>query len=110
LLLTRFLLIGGLNKCGVSLAIIIVQHTVYSRYCSSRYCSFKILFIQELTKAFQQARCLRDRVEDGTLEKREADRVVETVFGQFAESMNKIELWTGEEQTSTNVSSLADQA
>jgi hypothetical protein len=57
---------------------------------------------QELTKAFQQARCLRDQFVKRTLEKREADGVVETVFGHFAESMNKMELWTGEEQTSPN--------
>jgi hypothetical protein len=53
---------------------------------------------------------LRDQFEKGIFGKREEERVVETVFGQFAESMNKLELWTGEEQTSPNVSSLADQA
>ena len=47
---------------------------------------------QELTKAFQQARRLRDQFEKGILEKRDEERVVETVFGQFAESMNKLEL------------------
>jgi hypothetical protein len=65
---------------------------------------------QELTKAFQQARYLRDQVEKGTLARKEADRRVKTVFGQFAESMNKVELWTGEEQSSLHVSTLADQA
>jgi hypothetical protein len=66
---------------------------------------------QELTKAFHQARCLHDQVEKGTLARREADRRVKTVFEQFAESMNKVELWTGEVQSSPNVSTLwADQA
>jgi hypothetical protein len=64
---------------------------------------------QELTKAFQQARCLRDQFEKDILGKREDERVVETVFGQFAESMNKMELWTGKEQTSPNLYSLADK-
>lgn len=50
----------------------------------------------DLTKAFHQARYLRHQVEKGTLDKREADRRVKSVFGQFAESMNKVELWTGE--------------
>jgi hypothetical protein len=40
---------------------------------------------------------LRDRVEKGTpLERREADLSVKTIFGQFADLMNKVELWTGE--------------
>jgi hypothetical protein len=44
----------------------------------------------EMVKTFRQARYLRDRVEKGTpLERREADLSVKTVFGQFADSMNK---------------------
>ena len=51
----------------------------------------------ELTRTFQQqARYLHDQVEKGTLARREADRRVKTVFGQFAESMNQVEVWTGE--------------
>jgi hypothetical protein len=50
---------------------------------------------------------LREQFEKGVLKKRQEDRV-ETIFGQFAESMNKMELWTGEEQMSPNVYSLAN--
>jgi hypothetical protein len=43
-------------------------------------------------------------VEEQTLTSKDVEQRMKSIFGTFAESMNKIELWTGEGPPNPNVS------
>jgi SpoU rRNA methylase family enzyme len=58
---------------------------------------------QELRKAFQSARELRFEAGEQVLPREELEQRIKIVFGTFAESMNKMELWTGEDSSRRSV-------